>query len=154
MSPLQKQSHYIYLLWAQSGFPKTFGTSLDILTDKAGVLHWTFHVFVGHLKMSIRFLHFEHWSKCNSYVSNRFKWHFTPHFKWLYFSVDLVEPKILAGHFVWRSRSLSSDIFKFRRDMSDVTDGFREAWLKHPLYGLHHWFLFIVHCIVCMKGTL
>ncbi len=84
----------------ETGFPKTFGTLLDILTDEAGVLRWTFHVFVGHLKMSIRFLHFEYWSKCNSYVSNRFKRHFTPHFKWLYFSVDLVEQKILAGHFV------------------------------------------------------
>ncbi len=31
-----------------AGFPKTFSTSLDILTDEAGVLRWTFHVFVGH----------------------------------------------------------------------------------------------------------
>ncbi len=82
--------------------------------------------------MNIRILHFKCWSKCNFYVSNRFKCHFPPHFKWLYFSVDLVEAKILAGHFVWRSRSLSSDIFQISSDMSDVTDGFREAWISQP----------------------
>ncbi len=36
------------LIWNLTGFPKTFCTSLDSLTDKAGVLHGTFHVFVGH----------------------------------------------------------------------------------------------------------
>ncbi len=58
---------------------------------------------------------FLYWTECNSYVSNRFKWPFPPHFKWLYLSVGLVEPKIWTGHFVWRSRSLLSDIFKNRR---------------------------------------
>ncbi len=52
------------------------------------------------LNRCICILHFKYWIECNLYVSNRFEWHFAPHFKWLQLSVDQVEPNILAGHFV------------------------------------------------------
>ncbi len=41
-----------YEFWVAAGFPKTFCTPLDILTDEAWVLRWTLHVFVGHLKIT------------------------------------------------------------------------------------------------------
>ena len=142
-----------------AGFPKTFSTPLDILTDEAGVLRWTLHVFVGHLKMTIRVLHFKDWSECNSYVSNQFKWYFPPHFKWLYLSVDLVEPKILTGHFVWRSRSLSSDIFKFRRTCPTWPTDFRKpAIAELQLIKIYHDQArsdpYPLQNVWCVKGTM
>ncbi len=50
-----KYPRWNFLLDLLAGFPKTFCTSLDILTEEAGVLRWTFHVFVGHKTIIISY---------------------------------------------------------------------------------------------------
>ncbi len=73
-------STYLKVCLAHTGFAKTFGPSLVILSDETGVLRQTFWGFVSHLTLKMA-------GKYDSF----------------------------AGHFVWRSRSSSSDIFKIRQ---------------------------------------